>query len=53
MKTTKVVSFTLKIETIEKLEKFSKKKSINKSGFTDRLINEEIDRENGKNKKNN
>ena len=46
-----MVSFTIKNETIDRLEQFSKKKSINKSGFIDRLINEEIDREeNGKRK---
>ena len=50
--TTKMVSFTIKHETIERLEEYSKKKSINKSGFVDRLINEEIDREeNGKEKR--
>jgi predicted DNA-binding protein len=48
---TKMVSFTIKHETIQRLDEFSKKKSINKSGFVDRLINEEIDREeNGKRK---
>lgn len=47
--TTKMVSFTMKFETIKRLEEYSKKKSINKSGFVDRLINEEIDKEeNGK-----
>lgn len=45
MKTTKVSSFTLNLKTIERLEKYSKKKSINKSGLVDRLINEEIDKE--------
>lgn len=43
-------AFTLKIETIERLEKLVKEKSINKSAFIDRLINEEIDKENGKEK---
>ena len=33
---------------IERLEKMVKKKSINKSAFIDRLINEEIDREDSK-----
>ncbi len=51
MKTTKIVSFTLKHETIERLEKMVKEKSINKSAFIDRLINEEIDKENNKNGK--
>lgn len=46
MKTTKLCAFTLKIETIKRLEKLVKKKSINKSGFVDRIINEELDREN-------
>lgn len=45
MKTTKLVSFTLKLETIKRLEKIVKEKSINKSGFVDRLINEEINKE--------
>ena len=49
MKTTKLVSFTLKLETIERLEKMVKEMSINKSGFVDRLINEEIDKDNRKN----
>lgn len=43
--TTKMVSFTMKFDTIKRLEEYSKKKSINKSGFVDRLINEEIDKE--------
>ena len=43
--TTKMVSFTIKLETIKRLEEYSKKKSINKSGFVDRLINEEINRD--------
>lgn len=46
MKTTKIVSFTLKHETIELLDKMVKEKSINKSAFIDRLINEEINKEN-------
>lgn len=49
MRKTKLVSFTLKLETIERLEKLVKEKSINKSGFIDRIINQEIDRGNNKN----
>ena len=49
MKTTKIVSFTLKLETIERLEKMAKEKSINKSAFIDRIINQEINKENDKN----
>lgn len=45
MKKTKLCAFTLKLETIERLEKWVKLKSINKSGFIDRLINEELDKE--------
>ena len=45
MKTTKVSSFTLNLETIKRLNEYAKKKSINKSGLVDRLINEEIDKE--------
>lgn len=45
MKSTKMCAFTLKLETIERLEKMVKEKSINKSAFVDRLINQEIDRE--------
>lgn len=48
MKTTKLASFTLKEKTIKRLEEYSKKKSINKSGFIDRLINEEINKEENK-----
>lgn len=48
MKTTKIVSFTLKLETIKRLEKLVERKSINKSAFIDRLINEEIDDEENK-----
>ncbi len=47
MKKTKLCAFTLKLETIKRLEKMVKEKSINKSAFVDRLINEEIDKENG------
>lgn len=42
---TQLASFTLKHETIRRLEEMVKQKSINKSAFVDRLINEEIDRE--------
>jgi predicted DNA-binding protein len=45
MKTTKMCAFTLKLKTIERLEQLVKKKSINKSGFVDRIINGEIDKE--------
>ena len=48
MRKTKLVSFTLKLETIERLEKLVKEKSINKSAFIDRIINEEIDKEDKK-----
>lgn len=48
MKTTKLASFTIKPETIKRLTKYAKEKSINKSALVDRLINEEIDKENGK-----
>lgn len=48
MKTTKLTSFTLKLKTIERLGKLSKEKSINKSAFIDRLINQEIDKEESK-----
>lgn len=50
MRKTKLVSFTLKVETIERFEKLVKEKSINKSGFIDRLINQEIDKEHAKTK---
>ena len=50
MKTTKLASFTLSPETITRLSEYAKKKSINKSALIDRLINEEIDKENGKRK---
>lgn len=46
-----MVSFTIKHETIKRLDDYSKKKSINKSGFVDRLINEEINREENERKK--
>lgn len=52
MKKTKLVSFTLKLETIERLEKLVQKKSVNKSGFVDRVINQEIDREENRDGKN-
>ena len=44
----KLACFTLSHETIKILEEFSKKKSINKSRFIDRIINEEIERDNEK-----
>jgi len=50
MRKTKLTSFTLKLKTIERLEKMVQEKSINKSAFVDRLINEEIDKENGEKK---
>ena len=43
MKNKKLVSFTIKKETIERLREYSKKNSINKSALIDRLINKEID----------
>lgn len=43
MKTTKLASFTLKIDTINRLNEYAKKNSINKSALIDRLINKEID----------
>lgn len=48
MKKTKLASFTLNLETIKKLAKYAKENSINKSALIDRLINEEINKENGK-----
>ena len=48
MKTTKLASFTLKLETINNLNEYAKKKSVNKSALIDRLINEEMNRENSK-----
>lgn len=50
MKTTKLASFTLSPDTIKRLAKYAKEKSINKSALIDRLINEEIDKEYGKRK---
>lgn len=50
MKTTKLASFTLSPDTIKRLAEYSKRKSINKSALVDRLINEEIEKENGKKK---
>ena len=50
MKTTKLSSFTLKPKTIKRLSDYAKEKSINKSALVDRLINEEIDKENGRRK---
>jgi len=49
MKKTKLVSFTLKLETITRLENLVKEKSINRSALVDRLINEEINKEGNKN----
>jgi post-segregation antitoxin (ccd killing protein) len=48
MKTTKLSSFTLKLETAEKLSEYAKKNSINKSALVDRLINEEMNKKNEK-----
>jgi hypothetical protein len=45
MKKTKLSSFTLKLHTIERLNKIAKEKSLSKSAFVDRLINKEIDKE--------
>jgi len=45
MKNRKLVSFTLSHETIKKLDELVKTKSINKSAFIERLINQEIERE--------
>jgi|LakMenEpi03Aug12_release.lakeMendotaPanAssembly.Ray.scaffolds.fasta_scaffold92784_4 predicted DNA-binding protein len=45
MKNRKLVSFTLSHEIIEKLNNLVKTKSINKSAFIERLINEEIEKE--------
>ena len=45
MRNKKLVSFTLDIETVKRLNKISKEKSINKSAFVDRVINQEIDKE--------
>jgi predicted DNA-binding protein len=42
MKNRKLVSFTLSHETINKLNELVKTKSINKSAFVERLINQEI-----------
>ncbi len=44
MKSSKLSSFTLKLETIKRLDKYAKEKSINKSALIDRLINHEIDK---------
>ena len=40
-----MVSFTLKPETIKRLAKFATDKSLNKSAYVDRIINENIDKE--------
>ena len=42
MDTTKKVTITLKKQTINRLDVYSKLHSINKSAFIDRLVNEEI-----------
>jgi metal-responsive CopG/Arc/MetJ family transcriptional regulator len=42
MNKTKKVTITLKLDTINIFDDFSKKYSINKSGFIDKLINEAI-----------
>ena len=42
MKNTKLASFTLNPDTVKRLDKYAKDKSINKSAMVDRLINEEI-----------
>jgi hypothetical protein len=42
MDKTKKVTFTLKKETLIKLNEYAKKYSINKSALIDRLLNEEI-----------
>jgi hypothetical protein len=48
METTKKVTITLKLETIEKLDNYAKLNSINKSALIDKLINTEINsKENG------
>lgn len=45
MKNSKLVSFTLKPATAEKLNEFAKIKSINKSALVDKLINDAITKE--------
>lgn len=40
-----LMSFTFDKKTINKLNEFAEKKSINKSKFIDRIINEAIDKE--------
>ena len=49
MATTKLKTFALKLTTIKRLDDFSKKDSINKSALVDRLLNEEMDKKDGKN----
>jgi predicted DNA-binding protein len=44
MKEKKLVSFTINIKTLERLNKYSKNNSINKSALIDRLINQEINK---------
>ena len=44
MENTKTMTFTLKKDTIKRLNAYAKGNSINKSGLVDRLINEEIDK---------
>jgi predicted DNA-binding protein len=44
MKKTKLSSFTLKLHTVERLNKIAKEQSLSKSAFVDRLINKEIDK---------
>jgi predicted DNA-binding protein len=46
MKNKKLASFTLSHETIKKLDNLVKTKSINKSAFIERLINQEIEKQN-------
>jgi len=48
MKKTKLVSFTLKLETISLLDQYAKNNSINKSALLDKLINEEINKQKNK-----
>ena len=44
MKQRKLVSFTLQMKTIDRLNKAVKENSINKSALVDRLINEELNK---------
>ena len=43
-----MATFTLPKETCKRFAEFAKKKSINKSAFVDRVINQEIDKEENK-----